>query len=82
MKSNPVKRTKKTGKLPTIRKNARHKAKRLEARADRKAENEAARAPKPIEPLHSKSRGTSNTKPRRHGFLGGTRAGEPGDVLP
>lgn len=79
MLTNP---TKKTGKTPRPRKNAEHKRARLDARADRKAANEATRAPKPIEPLHSKSRGTSNSKPRRHGGLGGTRAGEPEDVLP
>lgn len=69
-------------KEPRPRKNAKHKLARLDARAARKAANEAKQAPKPATPLHSKSRGTSNTKPRRHGFLGGTRAGEPGDVLP
>ena len=65
MKSSPGKVTKKTGKVPRPRKNAHHKAARLEARANRKAANEAARAPKPIEPLHSKSRGTSNSRTAR-----------------
>lgn len=60
-----------------MRKNQKHKAKRLEARAARKAENEAKRAPKPAKPLHSKSRGASNTKPRRHGWIE-----RPTDVLP
>ena len=62
---NATKLTKKTGQAPKPRTNAHHKAARLEARANRKAANEAARAPKPIEPLHSKSRGTSNSRTAR-----------------